>query len=161
MLPAPSDRAATDAAPLLSVTTLPRIRPGYVVVEVIGRLDDLTAPVVEACLRSQAVQRGVHELVVDLTQVTFLGSAGVTVLAQAHRRCRMRGVRLLLHGGGRRTVLRPLHVAGLTDIVAFDPPGSEQGPAVERARMPSPRTTAQPRQPVRWSPARRTRRVCR
>jgi anti-anti-sigma factor len=111
---------------MLSVTTLPRIRAGHVVVEVIGELDSFTAPVVEACLRSQALQRGARELVVDLRKVTFLGAAGVTVLAQAHRRCRLRGVRLVLRCGGRRSVLRPLQVTGLADLVAIDP--SESGP---------------------------------
>jgi anti-anti-sigma factor len=156
MLTAPSRRAA-PADPLLSVTTLPRTRPGYVVVEVVGELDTHTAPVVEACLHSQATQRGVRELVVDLRKVTFLGAAGATVLARAHRSCRRRGVRLVLHCGGRRTVLRPLRLTGLTDLLVIDPPDHE--PDHGRGRLPSPRRSARPRPPLRWSPPPHPRRV--
>jgi anti-anti-sigma factor len=78
------------------------------VVQVTGEVDAYTAPLLQLCLDSQATQRGLRELVVDLEQVTFLGAAGNTVLAQAHRRCRMRGARLVIRTGGRRNILRPL-----------------------------------------------------
>jgi hypothetical protein len=48
MLPAPPHRAAPDRHALLSVTTLPRLRPGQVVVTVVGEVDTLTAPVMGA-----------------------------------------------------------------------------------------------------------------
>ena len=87
MLHTPTSPAAPDPGQLLSVTAVPGTRPGRVVVEVIGEVDAYTAPALDVCLHSQARQRGVRELVVDLSRVTFLGAAGVTVLAQAHRRC--------------------------------------------------------------------------
>ncbi len=48
-----------------------------------------------------------------LAPVTFSGAAGVTVLAQAHRRCRTRGARLVLRCAGRRRVLRSRQLTGL------------------------------------------------
>jgi anti-anti-sigma factor len=101
----PAHRSAPDAEQLLAVTTLPGTRPGRVVVEVTGEVDTYTAPLLGACLDSQSGRRGLRELIVDLEQVTILGTAGVAALAQARRRCRMRGARLVVRCGGRRRVL--------------------------------------------------------
>ena len=76
MLPTPVSPAAPDPGQLLSVTALPAARPGRVVVEVTGEVDDYTAPVLDLCLQSQASRPGVREIVADLRRVTFLGSAG-------------------------------------------------------------------------------------
>ncbi|WP_448624355.1 STAS domain-containing protein [Geodermatophilus sp. URMC 64] len=149
MLHPTARRSAPGPGPLLSVTTLPDPRPGRVVVEVVGEVDAYTAPALDVCLQSQARQPGVRELVVHLGQVTFLGAAGVTVLAQADRRCRMRGARLVIRTGGRRAVLRPLRLSGLTDVVAVDP--AER----DRPQPRTPRTTGRPRTGPRRPSARR------
>jgi anti-anti-sigma factor len=140
---------------LLSVRTVPDPRPGRVVVEVVGEVDTCTAPALEVCLTSQARQPGVRELVVYLGQVTFLGAAGVTVLARAHRCCRMRGARLVIRTGGRGGVLRPLQLSGLTDLVAVDP--ADAG----RPQPRGPRTPGRLRTTPRRPSARRPRRVYR
>jgi anti-anti-sigma factor len=106
---------------LLSVSTLAGPHPGRVVVQVVGEVDGYTAPALDLCLQSQASQPQLRELVVHLGQVTFLGAAGIRVLAQAHHRCRMRGARLVIRTGGRPGVLRPLQLTGLADLVAVDP----------------------------------------
>jgi len=126
-----------------------------VVVQVIGEVDAYTAPLLQLCLDSQATQRGLRELVVDLEQVTVLGAAGVTVLAQAHQRCRMRGARLVIRTGGRRNSLRPLQLARLADAVAVDPA------EVEQLQTEGPRTATRPRSRPRRSLMRRPLRVCR
>ncbi len=154
MLHTPAPSTAPDTVQLLSVSVVPSGRPGRVVVEVVGEVDAYTAPALDVCLHSQARQGGLGVLVVDLSRVTFLGAAGVTVLAQADRRCRMRGARLEVHTGRRRRVLRPLQLTGFTDLVATDPTGS--GPQ-ERG----PRTAARPRPRPRRAPIRRPRGVCR
>lgn len=116
---------------LLSVTTLTGTRPGRRVVEVTGEVDACTAPVLDLCLRSQATRPGVRELVVDLRRVTFLGVAGVAVLARIDRRCRSGGGRLVVVTGGRRAVLRPLQLTGLAAVLAVDPAGE---PRLARGR---------------------------
>jgi anti-sigma B factor antagonist len=151
VLHTPTSPAAPDTGQLLSVTAVPGTRPGRVVVEVIGEVDAYTAPALDVCLHSQARQRGVRELVVDLSRVTFLGAAGVTVLAQAHRRCRMRGARLVVHTGGRRRLPGALQLTGFADLVAIDP--TEPEPQVR-----GPRTAARPRPGPRRTPIRRPRR---
>ncbi len=146
----------TDPGPreLLSVATVPGPRPGSVVVEVTGEVDAYTAPALAVCLQSQARQRGLRVLVVDLSAVTFLGPAGVAVLARAHRRCLARGAWLAVRTGRRRHVLRLLQLAGLARLGAVA--GSEPEP-----RGGGPRAAARPRPRPRRTPARRSRRPCR
>ena len=153
MLHTPARRAACDPGRLLSVTAVPGERPGQVVVEVTGEVDGYTAPLLEVCLQSQADRRGVGELVADLSRVTFLGAAGVTALAQAHRRCGMRGARLVIRTSGRRKMLRPLQLTGLANVVAGDPVKPEQ------LQMQGPRTATRPHCRSRRSSTRRPRRV--
>jgi hypothetical protein len=43
----PPHRVAPDAGSLLSVTVLPGVRPGHVLIEVIGEVDTFTAPALE------------------------------------------------------------------------------------------------------------------
>ncbi len=116
----PPHRVAPDAGSLLSVTVLPGVRPSHVLIEVIGEVDNFTAPALELCLASQASQSGVCELIVDMSQVTFLSAAAVSVLAQTQRQCRLRGARLLLRSGGRRHVLLPLQLIGLTEPASIE-----------------------------------------
>ena len=161
MLHTPAHRAAPSSRQLLSVTTLPAARPGLVVVEVTGEVDTYTAPALEVCLHSQADQRGVRTLVADLSRVTFLGAAGVTVLAQVLRRSRMRGVRLVIRTGGRRNVLRPLQPSGLVDLVDDAPAAVEplrtKGPGTARRPHSRPRRSATRRpRPCRRGPSRAT-----
>jgi anti-anti-sigma factor len=125
-----------------------------VVVEVVGEVDAFTAPLLEACLSSQSARGGLTELVVDLERVTFLGAAGISTLAQAHRRCRMRAARLVVRCSHRR-VIRHLQLSGLSELVALEPP------AVQRLRTTSPWEATRPRPRTRRTPARRPQRVCR
>jgi anti-sigma B factor antagonist len=149
-----ASRPAPREGHLLSVTVLPGGSRGRVVVEVVGEVDAFTAPLLEACLSSQSARRDLTELVVDLGRVTFLGAAGVSTLAQAHRRCRMRAARLVLRCG-RRRVLRPLQLSGLSELVALE------SPAVQRRRTRSPWEATRPRPRPRRAPTRRPQRVCR
>ncbi|MGY1602471.1 STAS domain-containing protein [Geodermatophilus sp. SYSU D00815] len=153
MLPTPAPRSTLEPGDLLSVTTVPGPHPGRAVVEVVGEVDACTAPVLEACLRTHATRPGVRELVVHLQRVGFLGAAGVGVLARTDRRCRARGARLVVRTGGRRAVLRPLELTGLTGTVAVDPADGE------RSRPCGPRPGRRPRTAPHRPPARRARRV--
>lgn len=144
MLPSPVH--PPDSHQLLSVRTLAHRHPGSVAVHVVGEVDSYTAPALDLCLQSQARQPQLRELVVHLEQVTFLGAAGITVLAQAHHRCRTRGARLVIRTGGRPCVLRPLQLTGLADLVAVDPPRSM------RTRPRSHRAGGRPKGSRRRSP---------
>jgi len=110
-------RHGPDRGQLLSVDSLPGTRTGQVVVEVTGEVDTYTAPVLDLCLRSHAGRHGIREVMVDLRGVTYLGTAGVTALARARQRYRMRGARLVIRTGGRRSIEHALRQTGLAGVV--------------------------------------------
>jgi anti-anti-sigma factor len=100
---------------LLSVAAVPMSDRRTAIVKVVGQVDHYTAPLLAACLSTQINRRGLRELVVDMNGVTFLGSAGLSVLVRAQRQCRSAaGARLVVRSGGKRAVLRPLELAGLS-----------------------------------------------
>lgn len=138
-----------------SVTTLADPRPGRVVIEVAGEIDSCTAPILDACLRAQVDRPALRELVAFMGQVTFLGAAGITVLARADRHCRERGARLVIRSGGRRAVLRPMRLTGLAELVDIDPAH------IDRTAPRDPRTGVHPRTSPRRPPVGRPRPVCR
>ena len=85
------------------------------VVHVVGEIDTLTAPVLRAQLDEHLPV--VPLLVLDLSDVTFLGSAGLAVLVAAKDAADARGHRLRLVCGS-RIVVRALEATGL--LTLFD-----------------------------------------
>lgn len=84
--------------------------PDAAVLHAAGELDTLTSPLLQARMLEQLAE--VHRLVLDLTDVTFLGSAGLAALMAAREDARRRG-HLLLVVPGSRIVRRALEVTGL------------------------------------------------
>jgi anti-sigma B factor antagonist len=109
--PAPSDLlslAGSGRAPLLRLTAS-------------GEIDSSSAPLLRQHL--DAVFDGhefdgvdLTELTVDLDGVTFLDSAGLCVLAAAHRRAVKQEVRLRVIASS-RAVIRPMQITGLWDLL--------------------------------------------
>ncbi len=87
---------------------------GVVTVTVVGEVDTFTAPVLRSTLDSQLEQQP-RELVIDLSGVQFLGSAGLAVLVETQKSSRSRDVGLRLIAST-RAVTRPLEVTGLIDL---------------------------------------------
>ncbi len=87
-----------------------------VLLTVAGEVDSSTAPSVRAAVDT-AFADGARELTVDLEGVTFLDSAGLCVLAGAHRRAAEHGVVLRVVASG-RAVVRPLQITGLYGLLA-------------------------------------------
>jgi len=88
---------------------------GTRVVRVRGELDLLTAPRLAPLLRAQLAD-GCTVLIVDLTAVEFLSSAGLNALAQAGKLATTTGARLVLVGGENRNVRMPLEMSGLASL---------------------------------------------
>ena len=80
-----------------------------------GEIDSTSAPVLREHLDT-VLGSGAQEFVVDLVQVTFLDSAGLCVLAAAHRRAGERGIRMRVLASS-RAVIRPLQITGLWDLL--------------------------------------------
>ncbi len=83
-----------------------------------GEVDSSSAPLLRAELDA-LLDRGVIEITVDLDGVSFLDSAGLCVLAGAHRRAAENGVRLRVLASS-RAVIRPLQITGLYDLLAVE-----------------------------------------
>ncbi len=80
-----------------------------------GEIDSSSAPALRARL-DEVLDRGATELTVDLTGVSFLDSAGLCVLAAAHRRAVRTDVHLRVLASS-RAVIRPMQITGLYDLL--------------------------------------------
>ena len=90
------------------------------VVTVAGEIDVLTVDRLRA-----AVAAGFEQLpdeatlVIDMTDVTFLGSPGLQALVDATRAARRRSEPLHIVVDHTRPVIRPIELAGLDDVLAL------------------------------------------
>jgi anti-anti-sigma factor len=62
-----------------------------------GRLDSNTSSTLEATLRSQE-EAGHHQIIIDMSDVTYLSSSGLKVMLSAHKRAHAKGGRLAIAG---------------------------------------------------------------
>jgi anti-anti-sigma factor len=87
------------------------------VVSVLGEVDMATAPALAEAVRS-ALDQSRHLVVVDLTEVAFMGSAGLGVLLSAHESATrtQRYVRVVV---GKSVVRRSTEIAGLDQVLAL------------------------------------------
>ena len=89
------------------------------VVRVAGEVDVYTAPALRRFLEEQ-ILRGCRDLVVDLSEVTFLDSTGLGVLVGRLRQMRMKGGQLRLAGPADR-VVKVLAITGLDRVFDIAP----------------------------------------
>jgi anti-sigma B factor antagonist len=82
-------------------------------VVVSGEVDSTTAPGLRNCLLEVIGRPGTAPVEVDLRDVTFLDSAGLSALATAHRAAEAAGRVLRMRCGTTRAVVRPLQITGL------------------------------------------------
>ena len=87
---------------------------GTVVVAAVGEVDAFTAAPLRSLL-DVLLERQPPELVLDLSGIRFLGSAGLAVLVEAQKSAKVRDVALRLIATN-RAVIRPLEVTGLIDL---------------------------------------------
>jgi anti-sigma B factor antagonist len=84
-------------------------------ISAVGEIDSTSAPVLRE--RLEAVLAGdVQQFVVDLVGVTFLDSAGLCVLAAAHRKAAAQGIGMQVLAAS-RAVIRPLQITGLWSLL--------------------------------------------
>jgi anti-sigma B factor antagonist len=107
--PAPDDLVALDV----------RRSEGAVRIVATGEIDSSSAPQFRRTLETLLAEPGLSEIVVDLAGVTFLDSAGLCVLAAAHRRIKGRGIQLRVLASS-RAVIRPLQITGLWDLLRVE-----------------------------------------
>lgn len=105
-----------SALQALPISTVSDITPNIVLCVVSGEIDLLTEPLLREKLTE--TMAGVHRhLVIDLSNVEFMGSTGLTLLMKFRTAQRATGHHLALVVGNNRVVTRPLQVTGLDYIV--------------------------------------------
>jgi anti-sigma B factor antagonist len=92
-----------------------------VVVQACGELDMLTAPRLSAQLdQAEAIVVPPAPVVLDLTGLTFMGSAGLAVLLAHHERCAALGSTLQIRANT-SVVTRPLAMTALDRVLNLVP----------------------------------------
>jgi anti-sigma B factor antagonist len=93
-------------------------------VTVAGEVDIQTSPILEEQLES-LLEQGLSSVVVDLDQVTFLDSTGLSVLIAGLKRCQTAGGELRVVSP-QPNVRRVFAVTGLTEAFQLAPPDPEE-----------------------------------
>lgn len=96
------------------------VRDDVALVSVTGEVDIATAPTWRSALAPMLADPTLRLLVCDLTGLSFLGAAGVSVLLDTHSALAARGVGLRVVAET-RVVLRPLAITGLLDLLPVSP----------------------------------------
>lgn len=92
---------------------------GVLVLTVTGEIDMENAPALCRSVTSAIDRTRGEPCVLDLTTVTFLGSAGLTALLQATRHAEQRREPLRIVVDSNRPVIRPIQVTGLDDVLSL------------------------------------------
>lgn len=105
--------------PAVTIDTDLNSVPGSVRLHVRGEIDMLTAPRLRDALEEHLATPGT-QILVDLEQVSFLGSAGLQLLVESLERARSGDVELALICTARQS-LRPLSMTGLDAMFTIYP----------------------------------------
>ncbi|HEV2781188.1 MAG TPA: STAS domain-containing protein [Actinophytocola sp.] len=121
----PDEPAGGDTGPVRALNearsggqltvTVDRPGDGVAVLHVAGEVDLLTAGTLGERIRANLGSES-RVLVLDLTEVSFLGSAGLAEIVSASQSAAERGARIMLVATN-RAVLRPMEVTGLLSVL--------------------------------------------
>ena len=101
---------------------------GVLVVYIAGELDMLTGPPLQDHLDELLATRP-DRLIIDLSQVSFMGSTGLSVLICTRQNAIAMGTTLQLSGTSARAISVPLEVTGLNDLFEILPTPPTTGDA--------------------------------
>jgi anti-sigma B factor antagonist len=104
-----------------------RPRPGTVVIDVSGGLDAVSAPEFGELLDCR-MRSTLDQVVVDLSELDFLSSAGLSVLVHANLLAGTHGTALRIRTGRNRQVNRTLALTGLDQLLPIVSSGSPNWP---------------------------------
>ncbi|MFC4852623.1 STAS domain-containing protein [Actinophytocola glycyrrhizae] len=88
-----------------------------VVVDVAGEVDLDTAPRLREAIAVAIDEAGSGTCVVDLTDVPYLGSSGLSALLDANREAAARQAPLRIVVDANRPVIRPIEITGLDQVL--------------------------------------------
>jgi len=82
-----------------------------------GELDDASALVARGAL-DEALARSPRRLVLELSELRFMDSAGIWLVVETHRRCLAAGCELLLAGERHPAVTNALELSGVEGVIS-------------------------------------------
>jgi anti-sigma B factor antagonist len=94
-----------------------RVVDGALVLSVAGEVDLDTAPQLQAAIMDAIDRTAGAACIVDLTGVSFLGSAGLTALLSTTRHAEARSEPLPIVVDANRPVIRPIELTGLDAVL--------------------------------------------
>jgi len=104
---------------------------GNLLVVLRGDIDFTTSPGVLQVIREGAASVPASDIRVDLSEVTFMDSSGISVLVQLLHLAEEQGVRLHVERPGAK-VQDQLHMSGLTELFDLGTSGGPAGPLHDR-----------------------------
>lgn len=86
--------------------------------KVTGRIDSLTAPKLAEALAG-SINDGRFNLILDLTSVDYVSSAGLRVIIDVQKKCKYSGCGELVFSGVPKRILDTLEIAGFVPLFRF------------------------------------------
>jgi anti-sigma B factor antagonist len=115
-----SERPETDPASTgAGLDIVQHEMDGMLVIAIAGEIDLETAPALHKAVTAGIDQIRGEPCILDLSAVTFLGSAGLTALVDATRYAEARREPLRIVVDSNRPVIRPIQVTGLDDVLSL------------------------------------------
>jgi anti-sigma B factor antagonist len=111
-----------DGTELFSVI-VHRLNPADVILHVAGEIDLLAEPVLYAHV-STLLARRPERLIIDLSQVSFMGATGLSLLIKTRGTAGQQGTALKLRSPS-RSAARPLQITGLDRLFDVLPPATD------------------------------------
>ncbi|MBE1462023.1 STAS domain-containing protein [Kibdelosporangium phytohabitans] len=102
---------------LLDVKALREVDGGHVL-GFAGEVDLSTAPALEKAILAALGELGGGRLIVDLTEVTFLASAGMSALIAGREKAAGKDIELAVTASPTGAAYRSLEIAGLIDVLS-------------------------------------------
>jgi anti-sigma B factor antagonist len=96
--------------------TVSDVAPDTILCVLLGELDLATAPRLQEKL-TEAIDLAPSHLVIDLSDIQFLGSAGLNLLTDIHDAQHAAGYHVAVIVGTNHPVTRPLHITALDQIL--------------------------------------------
>ena len=109
--------SSSHGEPSAGLAIAHRVVDGILVVVVSGEIDQDTAPTLRTAVIAAIDQTRGEPCVLDLTEVTFLSSAGLNALVEATARAEARREPLRIVVDATRPVIRPIQVTGLDGVL--------------------------------------------
>ena len=128
---APFDSQATEGLPPPLTITVSDIAQDTILCGLAGEIDLATAPRLQEKL-TEAIDLAPSHLVIDLSDIAFLGSAGLNLLFEIHEAQQAAGYHLALVVGPNHAVARPFQVTALDRVLDLH---AELATAVQACRV--------------------------